>query len=505
MRKAMSISLAQLGQHDRLAHVGHALSRHAYFLSRPTVLVSLITGLAALLRTYRLGAKSLWLDEALLYWFAHGDLEQVLEQNAAYNSAPPLFALLLHSVMSIGTSEEALRAISCVAGIAAVPAIYLLAREFVSKEWASFAAVLAAVAPSQIQYSQEVREYSLTFLLAIVMLLVFCRFLKRPTWGSALFLSLVVSFSLFTQYGLALLFFAINLVFFAALFRIDRPKHAMILWFAVLLVASVAVVAVYHLSLKHHWVPGGRAAYYLPDAYWNGSVRSLFRMAILNTETIFKFALPTQLLILACGLGVVEVVRGERRQWTALGLLIVPVAVTLFMSILRAYPYLGTRQTIFLTPMIYVFAALGMAFLRRQRGNQAVIVISTVLLVGYGLKETALYYPSSGPQNIRPIVARLLSSGSEGDRIYVHYGAAPAFSYYFQQQTRPWIAGVNRREDPEKFFQELDTVLAERTKLWLVFSHIDEDERQNTLIYISDRRRFDLVQKEEGAWLYVVQ
>jgi hypothetical protein len=479
-------------------------ARFACVLDKPLVTVCCITALAALLRIFHLGAKSLWLDEALLYWFANGDLKHVLEQNAAYNSAPPLFALLLHGVISIDRSEEALRAISCIAGILAVPSIYLLARQFVSGQWASFAALLAAVAPAQVEYSQQVREYSLTFLLAVVMLLVFCRFLQQRSWSFALLLSLVVSVSLFTQYGLALLFFAINLVFLALLFRIDQPKRAVILWLWVLLVASISVAAVYHLSLKHHWVPGGRAAYYLPDAYWNGSLRSLFRMAILNTETIFNFAFPTPLLILACALGMVEVAKSDR-QWTALWLLAAPLALTFAMGIVRAYPYSGTRQTIFLTPMMYVFAALGMAFLSRQRSSRAVIGILTVLLVGYGLKNTALYYLSAQPQNIRPIVGKLLSSVSQGDRIYVHSGAGPAFSYYFQEQARPVIWGENRREEPEKYLQQLDAVVGQRTKLWLVFSHIEQDEMQKILMYVSSRRRLELVQQEEGAWLYVAQ
>src|SRR5579862_6147360 len=87
--------------------------------------------LGACLRLYHLGFKSLWLDEAVLYWISRGDWASIIAQNASQNSAPLTFALLLHAVSCWwGESESALRLISCVAGIASIPALYFLGRQF---------------------------------------------------------------------------------------------------------------------------------------------------------------------------------------------------------------------------------------------------------------------------------------------------------------------------------------------------------------------------------------
>jgi uncharacterized membrane protein len=472
-------------------------------MTRPVVVLWLVTMLGALLRLYHLEFKSLWLDEARLFWIATGDLKQVLQQNAAYNSAPPLFALLLRAVLGVDDSEPALRSIACIAGVAAVPAMYLLAREFASSRIACVAALLVAVAPGQVRYSQQVREYALAFLLAVGMLLAFCRFTRQPTMGSTFLLVSVVSVSFFTQYGLALLFLAINLVAFTMLFRMEQPRRAYTLWLVLLLFASLAVMGVYHLALKEQF-SGGRAAYYLHGAYWDGSFRSLARMAILNTEHIFLFAFPTPLMVFACALGLLEATRDPSRK-LAVWLLVAPMIVTFGLAMARMYPYVGTRHTMFLLPMIYVFAALGVGFLSRQRYTRIASAVLVILLVGYGLAQTARYQRDRRPENIRPVVAQLLAESSKKDRIYVHSGATDAFKYYVRGVSRPWIEGENKNEDPRRYAEQLDALLEDRSTLWLVFSHIRQGDLQQVLAYIASRRKLEAVHEGEGAWLYVVR
>jgi len=130
------------------------------------VIIAMITLGGALLRVFDLGDKSLWLDEAVMFRIADGNLGHVLAENVLRNSAPPLFAVLLAGVARLGSSEAALRSLACLAGITTIPAIYLLCRRWVAAPWALFGAFLVALSPTQIAYSQQVREYSLTVLLA---------------------------------------------------------------------------------------------------------------------------------------------------------------------------------------------------------------------------------------------------------------------------------------------------------------------------------------------------
>lgn len=473
------------------------------WVGKPKIAVTIITGIAAALRLFHLGFKSLWLDEAALYWIANGDLKHILVQNTA-SSGPPLFALLLHSVMSISASEQALRAIPCLAGIVSIPLMYLLTKQFISNRMAYFAALLVAVAPSQINYSQQVREYSLAFLFAIGILLAFYLFLQKPSWRRSLLLGLVMFVSIFTQYGLALLILSINVVFIIEVLRFKPLKRTIGLWALAQVIGLFAMFAVYHLSLKHQFDPGGFAAYLMPEAYWDGSLGNLLRLSVFNTVDIFDFAFPGQLLILLCMLGLIAVVRSNRK-WIVILLFVMPFVITFSISLYRMYPYMGGRRTIFLTPMIYVFAALGMDFIKNIPKSRPLIVSLAVLLLGYGLEHTAMYHKSVGTENIRPIVKAVSSLASEDDIIYVYYGADEAFRYYFQKDTHPWIKGVVSRGNPDEYNRQLKAFLAMERKVWLVFSHNWAHEMEQILQYLSCYCTVELVKEETGAWLYVAE
>ena len=187
--------------------------------------VVIITIVGAALRLYHLQFKSLWLDEAVLYWISNGSLAQIAGENAVQGSTPLLFPVLTAIMEHFGDSEYVLRAIPCVAGIAAIPLVFVLARQFVSDGLACFSSALIALAPAQIQYSQQLREYSLTCLLAVIVLLAFIRFMKQPTWTRALVCSIVMSLSVFIQYGLALLIAGIDVVWPVLIYNADKAKR----------------------------------------------------------------------------------------------------------------------------------------------------------------------------------------------------------------------------------------------------------------------------------------
>lgn len=131
-------------------------SSDATALSR-TILAA--TFVAALLRLFRLGHQSLWIDEqfSLLAAGVPGpfDPRALLE-----NVHGPLHAAVVAAFAAVGgTSETVLRLPSALAGIALVPVMAWLAARFAGRETAAPAAWLTAGAPFAIWYSQECRNY----------------------------------------------------------------------------------------------------------------------------------------------------------------------------------------------------------------------------------------------------------------------------------------------------------------------------------------------------------
>src|SRR5919204_986904 len=121
-----------------------ALGVWYWVIARPWVWVAALTVVGFLLRRYHLGAESLWLDEADIARRARQPLSTLVQGFTEAGENGPLYTLLLHfwlaairavplleklGHLAFGHNEEALvRGISALAGAAAIPVMYALAR-----------------------------------------------------------------------------------------------------------------------------------------------------------------------------------------------------------------------------------------------------------------------------------------------------------------------------------------------------------------------------------------
>jgi len=144
-------------------------TRQAGLLSTGTALllvVVLLTAAGAGLRCFHLGQKSLWVDEAISCVLASTGQDPV--------ELPPLYFRLVGLTMELAGSEAewALRLLSALCGILAIPLIFFLAREAGDRFTGLAAALLLAVSPYHVQISQEGRNYALLCLLALLLFLL---------------------------------------------------------------------------------------------------------------------------------------------------------------------------------------------------------------------------------------------------------------------------------------------------------------------------------------------
>ena len=473
----------------------------------PLLLLAVTTG-AAILRVFDLGDKSLWFDEAVLYWIADGSPGEVLEENAARNSAPPLFALLLSGIMRFGATEATLRLISCAAGIAVIPAVYALARRYMAAPWALFGALLVALSPEQVAFSQQVREYSLTVLLSVLLLLATQAFLDRPGTRQTLALGIVTTVALLTQYGLALLLAALGLVSLIVLARSRPPREVWLRWAGVQAVGLATVAAVIAPGLRRQLEIGMGGvlirASYLEGGYWDRSLASLPHLVVTRSALLSDLAFPGPLFGFLWLVGIAAAARGGRSRM-ALSLFIVPVAVTLAAALVHVYPYTGYRQVLFLTPMFYVMAATGAAALGSLTFPWQRAAIGGLILAAQALVALRTYYWADGPEALRPLVAELLERRQPADDIYVTYRSSPAFTYYLRQNPLPHHSGVHLGGDPAPGMAQLDSLLASPTRIWLVFSDSMADRRQLLLSRVRVPRRIQLVREFGPSSLHLVE
>ena len=482
-----------------------------------------MTLLAAALRIFRLGHKSLWYDEALYYHIAQGPWSDVIKSNASSGSAPPLFPLLLALISGPDASEAWLRAPSMIAGVMSVPLIWLLAREFTDKRYAILSALLVAVAPTLIEYSQELREYSITFCLTVVILFVYLRFLKHPTTGTMVAMAFAVAASIFLQYGFVLLVAALNVLVLMHFVRSrPYPRRAMAGWAIAQLPGMLTMILVYFIALKDQLALAKMVKLgYLADGYWDGSATGFFALFVGGPISLIDFSFPRPLLLFLVIAGLASMFMREAPKWL-MPFLAAPLAITFVGALAGIYPFGGLRQDIFLLPMIYVLAAAGFAILCGLSGKRFGRHASNALYFGllalvtvHGLATSLPRLSDPGNEPIKLVLPALKSGYRPNDRIYVHFGAQQAFGYYWRKRSEPWIAGsvhapgwggpeLARSQIPA-IQTELRASVPESGYLWVVFSHIPPADIDALAAPLRNDHQVEVVSESKWVRLYRVK
>jgi uncharacterized membrane protein len=132
-----------------------------------------------LLRFAGLGNESIWLDEVTSILIARMGLPSVVAWTAA-DIHPPLYYFALHFWLGLGESEFAVRALSAMLGVWTIAILYTLARELFDTDVALLSALLLALSPMHIWYSQEARMYSMVTAWSLLASYLLVLALRRP-------------------------------------------------------------------------------------------------------------------------------------------------------------------------------------------------------------------------------------------------------------------------------------------------------------------------------------
>jgi hypothetical protein len=223
---------------------------------REALVLVALTVLAAGVRIYGLGAQSYWYDEALTVDLLREPFDSMLDGVLSSEAEPPLyFSLAWGWAHLFGDGEAALRSLSAVFGTLTVPVAYAAAKLAAGRRVAIAVALLAALSPMLVWYSQEARAYALLTFLCAVSLLFFQRSLEQPSavqlaaWASASALAVV------THY------FALFLVLPEAAVLLGRSPDRRRAWLALAgLGAALVLIAPLLLRQRSHgggdWIQG---------------------------------------------------------------------------------------------------------------------------------------------------------------------------------------------------------------------------------------------------------
>jgi mannosyltransferase len=158
--------------------------------------------LGLFLRLFKYTAESIWLDESISIFLAYQNPLFIISY---LDPTPPLFYLLLHYWSYLGKSEEILKLLTIILSTLTIPVVYGIANKIYSKRVGFYSALLVAVSPMHIFYSQELRVYSLLFL-STALVVYFYFYFDKSRWYRFFYAIFFITTIYSHFYGLFILF-----------------------------------------------------------------------------------------------------------------------------------------------------------------------------------------------------------------------------------------------------------------------------------------------------------
>lgn len=383
-------------------------------------MLALILVLAAVLRIRGIGQDSLWGDEGLSVMLAKMDVFSLIKYLTWWEQIPPIHHLVLHYWMMVfGDSETSLRMPSALAGITSVWMLYVLVARLLGRRVAMISALLLAVSPMHIAYSQECRAYSLSVLIGLWSCDLFVRLLRNPsprlhTWYVVASILLIYTH----VYGLFTIL-AQQLVWAWTWYRRKRAGAPMQVkpW----IIDWLAIAALYSA-----WIP--------IVMRWTRMIHAIFWVKKVTFDDISRalwtYSGSTLVYAIMIALAVIGIYRFRRRKLALamlLAILLVPIVVPVTISVLKR-PSFAPRYAIMSTTAWVALSAMGIAAIKpvALRGG---LLLALVVLCPLG---TAAVIPRAQWRDIGDFLNQNMRPGDlavcyirASNRLYNYYVKRP--------------------------------------------------------------------------------
>ncbi len=415
----------------------------------------LIVLLGTATRLFRLGYQSLWYDEAFAWTVSSAPLDLSLYAILVDGSHPPLYYLLERLFPYLGSSETIVRLSSAIFGILCIPLAYKVASLCLGRRVGFFGALLLALSPFHVWFSQEARMYTMANFFILGGAYFFLRLLKESgSWGLWIGLTLCTILGYWANFSV----FLFTLVQFAFLIITLRAHYPLLRrWTVAQGIAGLTIlpwfVALYSRELNSfgfRWIPRPE----LSDIY-----KTLWNFSMGYT------GLLTPLTILALLLFVVALALSFRDKaalffhlWLWLPILF-SWAISMRLSI-----YIDRFLMVSLPPFL-ILIAYGAIGVKKAAGRWALacgVLAATVVSLGQVYFDPVYYLK----EDWRGMVQYIQENEQPGDVIVLpFFESLLPFNYYYTGEVEREPISTNRVTTP------LETIAQGHSRLWLVHPH----------------------------------
>ena len=412
----------------------------------------LLVGLG--LRLLRLDGGSLWYDETVSVHLASSSPAAMVAHTAG-DIHPPGYYLLLHGWRQLaGTGDFAARFFSLFFGLLLVALAYRLGRAVFGAEAGLLAALLTAVSPFHLWYSQEVRMYTLAAVLGMALLWLVARWLsagrdRLPPWTELALYALGAALGLWVLYYFAFLLMALNALVAIWWLAVRRPDRAARRWLGRWALAQGAALVLFSPWLPIAWrqvtqppVPPWRSFTGFGDLLLQ-SASALSLGQSVDPQRAWPWLILFGVLV-SLGLLARQMaprlrgrLPGDGLPWLLGGYVALPVLLIYGASLVT--PLYHPRYLFPYSPPFYVLLGAGLAWLGRRWRPLAWAALAMVLILS-GISARAYYADSRyARDDHRAAVDFLAERWRPGDAILVNAGYAyPALLTYWDGDPIAW-------------------------------------------------------------------
>ena len=471
-----------------------------------------ITLLGLFLRlTYIIKPEGLWNDEYVSFMvastpFGSGFTDAILKQ-----CHMPLYYFYLKPFTEC--SDSVLRLTSVFPSVLAIPVMYFLGKEY-SKKVGVLASAITSVLSFLVYYAQEVRFYSLLFLLSALSLLFTVRIIKNSNKKN-LFLWVCSNILILLTHVLGIIYVFFNMVYVIYKKR-DIDKKAIVL---ILLCGIFAICSGFYI-LNH-----------LPSSQWWGhfsytNILFLFSDFLspvltnhINAPSVFLYSKNLALWLTApTVIGIVGIIAGIKKNEELFG---ISLGVIIIMSLLAVNGKIVfvTKYATEILPILIILLANG--FVRMKKFGLFLCALF------FAFHAAAFFTPNYVTKTYRAeghgIVGELINARAPQNVIYTYY-APERFLRYINVNAKTYsISKINRFEyvnnpavifdnikkgetvsvvflDSVSFFSEeyLEKNGKYIPEMFVTFSHI----KNNLISYLNDNYQ-DFIVDKKGAWTVI--
>jgi uncharacterized membrane protein len=325
----------------------------------------------------------LWLDEAQSVAIARLPLPQLFDA-LRQDGSPPLYYLLLHVWIGwFGQGDFAVRSLSGIFGVLALPLTWRLARQLAGRRTAQAVLLLLATSPFAVRYSSETRMYALIMLLILLGAMAVRWLVRKPGPWPVVAVAACTAALMLTHYWTFYLLAVVGILVLAALRRGWAPAPRLLAGLVGGVVPFLPWVPAFLFQMRHTGTPwagrGGLQIFPIAVRAWAG-----------GNDTAAWFLCLLLVVLLLIGLFAVPAAREWRRAALRLelslrpsrGVLFALFAGTLLVAAIAAFATNSAASARYTSVALLPFlalAALGVVALPTAALRRAALAVSCVL------------------------------------------------------------------------------------------------------------------------------